>query len=888
VPDVNGDTWEEFAVGAPGANQVYLFSGVTATQIESHTSADNGSFGSSLAGLPDLNGDGRGDLLVGAHEQSAQGHPVAGRAFIFYGPSFPQYYSKIRLSVSEIDMGDQSIEAPETFTLLLTNQGLAELTFIAPGIELAGLTPGEFTILSPLDTSPLGPGLSRTIEIALSTVHTGIKKAQLVITTNDITEPQIRVPISAVATHPDVLHPYVFYGDMLTISDHGDSTRQTEYHFGVAQGDINGDGHDDLVAGYPHSGAPSAHPSGAVSVVYGRPDGIGILDLQVEGAPASTETRFLGNQPDAFLGWAVASGDINGDGFDDVLIGAPREDPDAGMDAGKVYIVYGRDTLPGEIISFAAPPGSHGETQIHGFQGGEYIGEAFGSALAVGDFNADGFDDIAIGAPWSSPWSRLWAGRVYVIWGRVDLPGQILDLHDGVGVHGEVRIIAEWTEDNLGEALAAGDLDGDGLDDLIIGARMGDPLARVDAGRGYVVYGSALSPGLELDLRSATDIGAITHILGDEVGAQTGDSVACGDVNADGFDDILVGAPLANPEGVTEAGEVAVIWGGPNFHGATIDLQESGTEVRARGSEERIHVGKSAGVADLTGDGHIDVVISNEYQYYDWIQTGRILWGESLGMGDRIDLLAPSAAVFGDHYYSPPAIAPLNMDLNRDGFSDLACSRQYDHPYYGIASYSYVIFGRGFACSATATDWLRAGQAPRRGIGGRLSPVLRTHVSFDGGDGPSPVTATITRHTDGIENLDTSSLTGLADVTWEISTPRTGWLSSNVTLQYTDRELGTLIEDTLELFQAPSPTGPWTPVGTQILDTHRNEVMGVVSTMGHFAIQGDYRTGTTGMSSEGIVEHLLGLIPEAPGMDVNGDGHIDASDLTRNLGDIAN
>jgi hypothetical protein len=290
--------------------------------------------------------------------------------------------------------------------------------------------------------------------------------------------------------------------------------------------------------------------------------------------------------------------------------------------------------------------------------------------------------------------------------------------------------------------------------------------------------------------------------------------------------------------------------------------------------------GRVIGVADLTGDGHEDVLIGNQYISPNWRHTFRALWGESIAPGDRIDLGVPNAWATGSSYTSHH-IAGMGGDLDRDGFAESSFIQQ------AIWRLSFTIFGRGYARSATATDWLRAGQAPRRGIGGRLSPVLRTHISFDGGDGPTRVTATITRFSDGIENLDTGPLTDLADVTWEISTPRTGWSSSHVTLQYTDRELGTLGENTLRLFQAPAPTGPWTPVATQILDTHRNEVTGIVGAMGHFAIRGDYRTGSTGMSSEGILEHLLGLIPEAPGMDVNGDNRVDVSDLTLNLNDIA-
>ena len=139
-----------------------------------------------------------------------------------------------------------------------------------------------------------------------------------------------------------------------------------------------------------------------------------------------------------------------------------------------------------------------------------------------------------------------------------------------------------------------------------------------------------------------------------------------------------------------------------------------------------------------------------------------------------------------------------------------------------------------------------------------------------------------------IENLDTDPVTGLADVTWELTTPRTGWSTASLTLQWSDAELGNLIEDTLRLHQAPSASGPWTEIAIQSLDLTRNEVIATVSALNHFALRGNYPTGSTGMSTEGILEYLLGEIPEVDGMDVNDDGVVNAGDLVLNIEDIAN
>jgi hypothetical protein len=140
-------------------------------------------------------------------------------------------------------------------------------------------------------------------------------------------------------------------------------------------------------------------------------------------------------------------------------------------------------------------------------------------------------------------------------------------------------------------------------------------------------------------------------------------------------------------------------------------------------------------------------------------------------------------------------------------------------------------FGSGETLSAMCVERFPIGRTPQRGFGGRLSPVLRAWLEFSGGDAISPVTATITRSAAGITQLPSP-----ADVVWEFQTPRTGWSSARIRLQYTDKEITGLTEDDLGLYQAPSLQGPWKEVAGAVHDAHKNEFRAEVTRLGFFAL----------------------------------------------------
>lgn len=260
-------------------------------------------------------------------------------------------------------------------------------------------------------------------------------------------------------------------------------------------------------------------------------------------------------------GWSVASaGDWNGDGYADVIAGAPLSDA-AGSDAGRAYVYFGGPADDG-VADRALD--------------GQVAGDLFGYSVAgIGDANADGYDDVAVGAPFHAGFN----GAVYVFFG-------------GAGGDTAPDLVLQGTQsaEGFGAAVAAaGDPNGDGYADFAAGAPSYDGAAQgfTDAGLVRVYFGGPL-------LDTVSDLG----ILGSVAFEGFGTAIAGrGDVSGDGFDDLLVGAPLTN----ASTGRVAAIFGGPSLDNVA-DGGYAGTSVGEA-------FGSAVAMADVNGDGISDAVI---------------------------------------------------------------------------------------------------------------------------------------------------------------------------------------------------------------------------------------------------------------------------------------
>jgi hypothetical protein len=329
-------------------------------------------------------------------------------------------------------------------------------------------------------------------------------------------------------------------------------------------GDINDDGKDDLVIG-----APSASPSGAGSgnsyVLFGNtnPNG-GFSDLFLSGLNGTRGFALNGEAAGDNSGYSVSyAGDINDDGKDDLIIGAPRASPSV-AGSGNSYVLFG-NTNPNGGFSDLFLSGLDG---IRGFAlNGVAEADNSGSSVStVADINGDGTDDLIIGAP-NEGTNGAGSGAVYVLFGGVNVNQTFSDLFLS-GLNGDrgFTLRGEEAGDHFGYAVSfAGDLNDDGIDDLVIGSPDASPNG-VGSGASYVLFGSK-NANNEFSTLSLSDLNGSNgfKMTGAQAGDHFGFSVGfAGDINADGVDDLVIGAPDADPNG-EGSGNSYVLFGRKNL-----------------------------------------------------------------------------------------------------------------------------------------------------------------------------------------------------------------------------------------------------------------------------------------------------------------------------------
>ena len=472
-------------------------------------------------------------------------------------------------------------------------------------------------------------------------------------------------------------------------------------------GDINGDGYDDFAIGayWAEQSGYGRSASGSTYVVFGKEsDFSGAIDLsELDG---SDGFRIDGESADDLSGYSVSASDINGDGYNDIIIGAYGADPN-GYRSGSTYVVFGKESgFSGTVdLSNIVRSGSGG-VRIDG----EHIGYYSGRSVSSGDVNGDGYDDIIIGA-YGADSNVYRSGSTYVVFGKADGPNglngtiELSDLDDSDGF----RINGESANDLSGRSVSASDINGDGYDDIIIGAYAADPNGDW-SGAAYVVFGKESDFSRTIDL-SELDGSDGFRIDGESAGDLSGRSVSsAGDINGDGYNDIIIGAYGADPNGVTSSGSTYVVFGKESGFSRTIDLSElDGSDgFRIDGENTGDWSGYSVSSAgDFNGDGYDDVIIGarNASLNGDYSGSTYVVFGKESGFSRVIDLSELDGSdgfrIDGESAGDRSGYSVSSAgDINDDGYDDIiiGAPRTDDE----IAGYSYVIYGLALATSGAS------------------------------------------------------------------------------------------------------------------------------------------------------------------------------------------
>ena len=287
--------------------------------------------------------------------------------------------------------------------------------------------------------------------------------------------------------------------------------------------------------------------------MFGKAAGFG-ANLDLSTLNGANGFKLSGVAADDFSGRSVASaGDVNGDGFADLIVGAYGADPH-GSYSGASYVVFGKAAGFGANLDLSTLNGANG-FKLSGVAADDQSGSSVASA---GDVNGDGFADLIVGAFGADPHGS-YSGASYVVFGKAAGFGANLDLSTLNGANG-FKLSGVAAGDQSGFSVAsAGDVNGDGFADLIVGAYRADPHGSY-SGASYVVFGKAAGFAANLDLSTLNGANGF-KLSGVAADDQSGRSVAsAGDVNGDGFADLIVGASGADPHG-SDSGASYVVFG---------------------------------------------------------------------------------------------------------------------------------------------------------------------------------------------------------------------------------------------------------------------------------------------------------------------------------------
>lgn len=754
IPDMNGDHATEIAVATPHTGNTYVVFGQrTANLIDLKLiGADKNTQGFaingfadpkaalSLSGVADMNGDGRGEVVVGYKGADNNGAD-SGSSYVLFGK--PGYAAESLASIGQSgsegfrvdgagakDWAGASVQGCGD----VNDDGRADLVIgapHAPGYQRQRSESGAAYVV-------FGRASSSTTSIPLTSIGSpGNTDGFLIDGATNGNHTGASVSCAGDANgdeHSDVLlgapdaqlkgAAYVLFGfgnssvsyEPSVVTGYlGESVpslwpkvdRTGDANFSIwppLQSNLTFDTRTGLIAGSPKVEQPptqytvtmtdltgSVSTTVTIEVVPAR--GLDLLkqaNIEIDGATQADQS-----------GLSVAgAGDVNGDHIDDVIIGAPLTDSKGLKDAGAAYVIYGQGHAMQIDLAQIGTRGNHDGFLI---QGASILDEAGSVVAGAGDTDGDGLKDVMVGSSLASrPGGKgEAAGTAYIIYGSSKMPYATIDLAE-IGAKGNtkgLKIIGAHAADNAGASVAgAGDLNNDKKSEVIIGAPNSRVSGRDGAGKVYVVWGKHRKTRNTLDLNSNKSSAFFT-IAGATSGDYAGSSVASTeDINGDGINEIVVGAPRASNRVGQNSGVVYVLWG--KASNVSVDLSKLGSSgIRIFGAAAGELTGASVSSApDMNGDRKPEIIVGAPSAGNTGMTSGSayVVFGTQFdiflasmahGQGFRID-----GANQGDKTgYSVDGVA----DQNGDGLGDLLVGAPYSDSRHGEnAGSAYLVYGK--------------------------------------------------------------------------------------------------------------------------------------------------------------------------------------------------